>query len=581
LGPARWLRDYDTSTLQADVLAGLTVAVMLVPQSMAYAQLAGVPPAFGLYASVIPLLVYPILGTSLHLAVGVIAIDMLIVNAGLSGLAEPGSDRYLELAILLTVMVGTIQVAMGLARMGFLVNLLSRPVMVGFTSGAALLIALSQLGALTGMELGSARVLPDLLRTLFLQAGEIQGLPLLIGLGAIALLLLLRWKAPRVPGSLVVVVVGTLAVVLLGLGEEGVEMVGSVPAGIPTPSIPGVDLEGVTGLLPTAITLALVQFLTVTSLGKVFAARFRYRLGYNRELLAVGAANLAGSVVRALPVSGSFSRSALNVEAGARTPMANVVAAIVVGLCLLFLTPILSFIPVAVLGAIIVVAALGLLDLDEMRFLLRAKTVDGWIAVLTFLATLGVGILEGILVGVAASVVAILYRLSRPNAAVLGHLPGTRSFRDVQKAPGAQALEGILMLRVDASFSFVNAEFLKDVILDRTAEADRDIRAVVVDASSINDLDTTAARVLQEVGEILENREIELYFGGVKEPVQKVLRRSGLLESLGEDRFFLSPHRAVTHLLQSWGTSEEYLDSVPGGLGGIDPEEHRGSELRD
>lgn len=563
-GPTRWLGGYRSRHLRADAVAGVTVAVMLVPQSMAYAHLAGVPPIYGLYASVVPLLVYPLLGTSLHLAMGVIAIDMLILRAGLVELAEPGTARYVELAILLTVMVGTLQLAMGLARMGFLVNLLSRPVMVGFTSGAALLIALSQISALTGMDLEGARVLPGMAWAAAQHVGEARPPPMIMGGTALAVLLLIRWWKPRVPGALVVVVLGTAAVVGLDLADRGVAVVGAVPSGLPTPELPSLDLPGVRGLVPTALTLALVQFLTVMSLGKIFAARFRYSLDHNRELLALGAANMVGGLFRSLPISGSFSRTALNVDTGARTPLANVVAALVVAACLLLLTPVLALVPLAVLGAIIVVAALGLLDVPEMRFLLRAKSVDGWLAVLTFLATLGVGILEGILVGVAASVVAVLYRMSRPNTAVLGHLPGTRSFRDVKHMPEARSLEGILMLRVDASFGFMNAEFLKDLILDKTADADAEIQAVVIDASSVNDLDTTAAHVLVEVKEILDLRDVDLYFGGVKEPVRNVLERMGAADAIGQNRFFLSPHRAVTRILTGRGRSEGYLEGIPG-----------------
>lgn len=564
-GPARWLRGYGRPHLRADLVAGVTVAVMLVPQSMAYAHLAGIPPIYGLYASVVPLLVYPLLGTSLHLAVGVIAIDMLILRAGLVELADPGTARYVELAILLTVMVGTLQIAMGLARMGFLVNLLSRPVMVGFTSGAALLIALSQITVLTGMDMEGARVLPGMAWAAAQHVDEARLTPMILGGAALGILLLVRWWKPRVPGALVVVVLGILAVVGFDLTERGVSVVGAVPSGLPTPRLPAVDAAGAWDLLPIAVTLALVQFLTITSLGKVFAARFRYSLDHNRELLAVGAANLAGSFFRSLPVSGSLSRTALNVDSGARTPLANIVTALAVALCLVALTPVLALVPVSVLGAIIVVAALRLLDVPEMRFLLRAKSVDGWIAVLTFTSTLMVGILEGIILGVVASVVAVLYRMSRPNAAVLGHLPGTRSFRDVRNVPEARSLEGVLMLRVDASFGFINAEFLKDLILDSTADRKTEIDAVVIDASGVNDLDTTAAHVLMEVKEILDLRDIEMYFGGVKEPVRTVLEQMGAVEAIGPDRFFLSPHRAVTRILAGLGTSEGYLEGIPGG----------------
>ncbi|HZD06002.1 MAG TPA: SulP family inorganic anion transporter, partial [Longimicrobiales bacterium] len=313
MGPARWLRGYGPGALRGDLVAGITVAVMLVPQSMAYAHLAGVPPTYGLYASLVPLVVYPLLGTSLHLAVGVIAIDMLILRAGLVEMADPGSQAYVQLALLVTLMVGAIQLLMGVARLGFLVNLLSRPVMVGFTSGAAVLIALSQISALTGMDLEGARVLPGMAWAAAHHAGEVRFLTVLLGSASVVILLLIRWWKPVVPGPLVVVLLGTVAVAGLGLETGAVEVVGDVPPGLPTFDPPSLHTGGLVRLLPTATTLALVEFLTVMSLGKIFAARFRYSIAHNRELLAIGAANLAGAFFRALPVSGSFSRTTVNV----------------------------------------------------------------------------------------------------------------------------------------------------------------------------------------------------------------------------------------------------------------------------
>ena len=563
--PRRWLKGYGRETLRADLTAGLTVAVMIIPQSMAYAQLAGIPPAYGLYASVVPLIVYALVGTSLHLAVGVIAIDMLLLRAGLEGVADPGTETYIQLAVLLTLVVGIMQLLMGLARMGFLVNLLSRPVMVGFTSGAALLIALSQVGALTGMDLGGAIALPALVRTGLQHWGEVALSPLTMGLSSVAVILLMRRWVPRIPGALVVMVLATVMVGVLGFGD--LALIGEVPAGLPALSVPtALGVGTIRSLLPTALALSFLQFLTVISLGKVFAAHFRYSLGHNRELLAIGSANLAGSLFQGLPISGSLSRSAVNVEVGGRTPISNVVTALLVAICLLFFTSALALVPVAVLGAIIVVAATRLIDVRSMRFLIRAKNIDGAIAILTFAATVMIGILEGILVGVVASVLEILFQIGRPNIAVLGHLPGTRSFRDVSRTERARRVEGILVMRVDARFSFMNAERLKDVILDRTAVEPGLVHAVVVDASSINDLDTTAAQVLLEVNEILEEREVELHFAGAKGPVRKVLKRAGILEMLGEDRFHLSPHRAVRLILAEKGTSETYLKHVPGGM---------------
>lgn len=560
---ATWLPQYRVRDLRGDLVAGLTVGVLLIPQSMAYAILAGVPPIYGLYASLIPLLIYPLFGTSRHLAVGTIAIDMLIVAAGLDALAEPGSERYIALAILLAAMVGLIQMAMGVARLGFVVNLLSRPVITGFASAAALIIAASQLDKLLGIQLPPSQQPHLVLWNALPRLDEVHLLTLGMGLAAVAILLILKRWLPRVPGPLVIVVLGTLLTWWQQLDRQGIVVVGAVPSGLPMPDLPLLDVAAFGSLWTTALTLALVQFMTIISLGKVFAARHRYIIRPNRELVAIGAANLAGSFFRGIPISGSFSRTAINSQSGARTQFANVFAALLIGVTLLFFTSLFTHLPIPMLAAIIIVAAIGLFDYSAMRALWRTKRIDGFITVLTFLITLFIGIQEGVLTGVVASVIAIMYRISRPNVAQLGHLPGTRSFRDLDRYPEAKALEGILMLRVDASFSFANAEFLRDMLLNRT-QKDPSIRAVVIDASSINDLDTTAAATLISTAETLKERGVDIYFGGVKEPVQDTMRKSDVYEQIGADYFFLSPHRAVHHILEKWGTSADYLDAVPG-----------------
>jgi SulP family sulfate permease len=539
------------------------VGVLLVPQSMAYAQLAGVPPLLGLYASVVPLLVYAMLGSSLHVASGVVAADMLIVHAGLAGLADPFTGRWVELAVLLTLMTGVIQLAMAAGRMGFMVSLLSRPVMVGFATGAAVQIALTALATLLAIDLRGASTAPTMVWALMRGSTAATPWPLLVGGAAVAVLVALKAWRPTLPGPLAVVVLGTAGVALLDPEGRLVGLVGPIPAGLPAVGAPALDLAAVPALLPTAITLGLVQFTAVISLGKMFAARFGYEVDGNRELAAVGAANVAGGFFQSLPVSASFSRSALNVSSGARTPISSVIASMVVVGALLFLTGVLSRIPQPVLGALILVAALSLVDLDEIRFMRRAKARDGWIAVVTLVATLGAGIVIGILVGVSLSLLALLYRMSRPHHAVLGHLPGTRSFRDVRFNPDARLIEGLLLLRIDASFSFINAEFLKDLILDRTMDG-RGVRAVVLDASSINDLDVTAAEVLASVNDTLERRGVALFVAGAKEAVLATLRNSGLYDRIGADAFYLSPHRAVRSVLESWGVEDEYLRHVPG-----------------
>jgi SulP family sulfate permease len=551
-----WLDGYDRSDARGDAVAGLTVGAILVPQGMAYAVIAGMPPIYGLYAGLLPLLAYPLLGTSRQLAVGPIAIDMLIVAAGVGALAAPGSARYVTLTIALAAGVGFMQIGMSALRLGFIADLLARPVISGFTSAAALIIGFSQLGNLLGVDLPRSEFVHVLVREAVQRAGEVHGPSLALGLGCLALIAALRRWKPSAPDALVVTVLGTLLTWALELEAWGVAVIGSIPTGLPAPAWPLVSPGDLRDLLPTVLTLALVQFMSVASLGRVFAARHGYAVRPNRELLAVGAANALGSVFRALPVSGSFSRSAVNDRAGARSPLANVAAALVVVLTLLVLTPLFYYLPYPALAAIIIMAAVGLVDVSELRALYYAKRRDGLLAVFTALTTLVVGIQEGLLLGVAASVLLVLYQVSRPNMVELGHLPGTHSFRDRKRRPGVKLVNDLLLLRVDASFSFANAEAFKDFILEKSRSEDRSFRAVLIDGSSINDLDTTGVAALETVLESLNDQDIELHLAGLIGPVRETVDRSGLRRRVGEDYFHRSLYEGVVYLLERWDAED-------------------------
>ena len=552
-----WLPGYTSETLRADAVAGLTVGVMLIPQGMAYAVIAGMPPIYGLYAGLVPLLVYPIFGSSRQMALGPAAIDMLIVGASIGALAQVGTDRYVTLAILLTAMVGLVQMAMGIMQLGFVANLLSRPVIAGLTTAAALIISASQLGNLMGVELGESQYVHILLWKALQHVGETHLLAAGIGLACIVVLVVLPRWAPLVPEALVVVVGATLTSWGLELDESGVEVIGRIPKGVPSPEIWPVSMSDLNTLLPAAITLALVQFMKNVSLGRVFASRHGYTIDANRELVGVGASNFFGSLFQSIPASGSFSRSAVNDQAGAKSPLANVFAAVVIGLTLVFLTPLFYYLPMPALAAIIIVAGFGLINLRELRRLFRARRRDGTIALFTAGIILFVGLQEGILLGIAASVVAVLFRISRPNVAELGHVPGTRLFRDLDRFEQAVRLKDLLVLRVDASFSFANAEYFKDFILEKSEREGRSVEVVVVDGSSVNDLDTTAIGALVSVIESLEEMGIELHLTGLIGPVREVVRRSGLHARLGEDRFHLDPHEAVVRVLERWDAQDD------------------------
>ena len=564
----QWGANYTPEQFRHDATAGLTVGTMMIPQGMAYAVIAGMPPIYGLYAGLVPLVIYPIFGSSRQLAVGPVALDMLIVAAGVGALAQPGTDRYVALAILMTALVGVLQIGMGMLRLGFLASLLSRPVIAGLTSAASIIIACSQLGNMLGIELGRSQYVHVLVWEAVQQAGKTHVLTLGLSLGFIGVLVgVSRWL-PAVPGPLVVVAGGTVASWAFGLGQEGVAIVRSIPTGLPSPQLWEAGLSELDALLPAAVTLALVQFMKDASLGRIFAKRHDYELNPNQELLGVGAGNVVGSLFQGIPASGSFSRSAVNDQAGAKTPLANAFAAGIIALTLLFLTPLFYYLPVPALAAIIVVSGLGLIDLRELRALFRARRLEGYIALFTAACTLFIGVQEGILLGIGASVLAVLFRISRPNVAELGHVPGTRRFRDLDRFEQATRLEDILVLRVDAAYSFANAHYFRDFLLEKSRQEGREVSVVVVDGSSINALDATAVEALFSVANRMEEAGIEMHLTGLIGPVRETVRRSGLHTRIGADRFHLDPHGAVVQVLARWDEQDDgtrlkaYLDTT-------------------
>lgn len=543
-----WLPNYRRAALRGDIIAGLTTAVMLIPQGMAYAMLAGLPPIVGLYASVTPLIAYALFGTSRELAVGPVAMDSLLVAAGVGAIATSGSPEYIAYAVLLALMAGVLQVVMGIARLGFLVNFLSQPVISGFTSAAAIIIGLSQLKHLIGVPLASSKLIHQVAANVAEHISETHILTLGIGIGAVVLLTLLKRYAPRLPRALIVVVISTVAVWLGRLDLEGIAIVGVVEAGLPTFEIPEVSADDITTLAPTALAIALVAFMEAISVSKAIATRKRYEIDANKELIAIGAANLAASLFRAYPVTGGFSRTAVNDQAGAETPMAGIVTAAVISIALLFLTPLLYFLPKAALAAIIMTAVFGLIDLKQVAHLWRVKRSDLALLALTFAAVLAVGIQTGIIIGIIASLLWFVIRTTRPHFAVLGQMPGSRAFRNLDDAPEATPFPGILILRIDAQFYFGNVSFLRETLRDLEAAAAKPLRAVLLDASAVNNLDSSADAALHRMASEYTERGIRMLFAGVKGPVREVMQRSGFFAALGPENFFLSLHDATLAL---------------------------------
>jgi len=546
----KWIAGYSPDLLKSDALAGITVAVMVVPQAMAYAVLGGLPPIYGLYASVVPLLIYPLFGTSRHISVGVVAIDMLIISAGVGTLAEAGTSEYVTLVIILCMMVGIIQIAMSVARLGFIVNLLSKPVILGFSLAAPIIIVGSQFGNLLGIDLSQSKYIYVLVAELWKHISDIHYLTAALGVGSILLLLVFKYLTPKIPSYLVVVISASIFVWAANISIQEIDLVGDIPRGLSSIAMPNIGFGKIRRLLPTAITLAFIEIMHLMTVSRMFTMKHNYTVSANQELFALGSSNFIGSFFQSVPISGSFTRSAVNEQTGAKTPISNIFTALIIIIALLFLTSLLYYIPMATLAAIIIVAALGMIDLKEIAYLFKAKDRDGYIALFTFITILFIGIQEGILLGIGASLIGVLFRASRPHIAILGHVEGTKIYRDKSRIPKAKPVNGILTLRVDASFSFTNAEYFKDTIIEIAEDRQEKIHAVIIDGRSINDMDTTALEALKMVYKNMENLDIDLHFAGLKGPVRDVMLRSGLAKEVGGPYFHQTIHEAVTYILE-------------------------------
>jgi SulP family sulfate permease len=556
-----WIPRYQKANLRGDVIAGLTTAIMLIPQGMAYAMLAGLPPIVGLYSALVPLLVYGLLGTSRELAVGPVAMDSLLVAASVGAIATQGTEQYITYALMLALMTGVIQLVMGIGRLGFVVNFLSRPVLAGFTSAAALIIGSSQLKHMMGVKLPRSTYVHEVIAGALGQIGQTHLITLGIGVASVAALVVLKKKWPMFPRALTVVVVGTLAVWGLGLDEMGVAIVGDVPAGLPGFALPVIDMEVFGDLVPSAFAIALVAFMEAISVGKAYARRAGYDLDPNQELVALGSANIAGSFFGIYPVTGGLSRTAVNAQSGARTQLAGMITAVVIGVALLLFTPLFYYLPKAVLASIIMTAVVNMIDIKEMRRLWKVKRSDLALLAITSAATLGLGIQQGIMVGVGASLLWFIIRTTRPHSAVLGQLPGQPGvYRNVERFPNAETWPGMLILRVDAQFYFGNVTFLKTRLRELEKSMSDALKVVVIDASSINQLDGSANAALHEILDDYRERGVELLFAGVKGPVRDVMRRSGFYQQLGEARFYFLLEDAVCAARCTLGCQ----DSAPG-----------------
>lgn len=555
-----WGRHYDREAASQDFLAAIIVTIMLIPQSLAYALLAGLPAEVGLYASMLPLVAYAIFGTSRTLAVGPVAVVSLMTASAVGAVAAHGTAGYLAAAILLAFLSGVILIAMGLFRLGFIANFLSHPVISGFITASGLLIAAGQVKHLLGIQAGG-HTLVEIVTGLVANIGSTNLATLAVGLFVLAFLyaVRLRMKAalramglgPRLADSLtkagpVVAVAATIAATsLFDLGSRGVALVGAIPQGLPALTLPVFDLDLMRTLLVPALLISLVGFVESVSVAQTLAAKRRQRIAPDQELIGLGAANIASAISAGYPVTGGFARSVVNFDAGARTPGAGVFTAIGIALAALFLTPLLAGLPQATLAATIIVAVLSLVDFKAMKRVWAYSRMDFAAMAATIAGTLLSGVETGIVIGVALSILLHLYRTSRPHMAVVGNVPGTEHFRNINRHQVVTEPH-VLSIRVDESLYFANSRYLEDRIAELVAERP-ELRHVVLMCSAVNAIDASALESLEEINHRLKDAGISLHLSEVKGPVMDRLRRSHFLEDL-TGKVFLSQYEAARTL---------------------------------
>ncbi|MFV8751074.1 SulP family inorganic anion transporter [Nannocystaceae bacterium ST9] len=528
------LRDPKTrEQVRADLLAGLTISVVLVPQALAYAMLSGVPPVLGLYAAVLPPLVYALLGTSRVMAIGPVALTSLLIASGLGPLAEPESARWIELAALLSFEVGVMFLLLGLVRAGMLVNFLGQPAVLGFNAAAGLLTAASQLRPFFGVpksavgSLSATRPWPVLLHL-----DQADWLTLAVSLTCLLTLLALRRWAKRWPYYLLVCVAAMLAAWIFDLPARGVAMVGAVPRGLPIPSLPSFELATMQALLPAAISIVVIGYASSMSVVKAMVA-IQDRVDPDRELFAFGAANLASCLSGSFPVSSGMARSAVAADSGVRTRLAGVVVAVCMLIVLLVAGPLFVWLPQPFLAAVVMLAASSLIDPRAMIELFKTKRTDALIAALTFVATLGIGLEFGLLVGIGTALLFFVARTIRPHTAELGRVPGTKLYRNVERFE-VETCPQVGLLRMDAPLYYANVHFLEQRISTMFA-ARPAMRLLALDCAAINDLDATAVQALQRMIEDLRAKGNDLHLVGAIGPVRDRLVRSGLDLLIGAD----------------------------------------------
>ncbi|CAL0318817.1 unnamed protein product [Lupinus luteus] len=561
----RWIRVYNwREYFQVDFMAGITVGVMLVPQSMSYAKLAGLQPIYGLYSCFVPIFVYSIFGSSRQLAVGPVALVSLLVSNVLSGIADPSSELYTELAILLALMVGILESIMGLLRLGWLIRFISHSVISGFTTASAIVIGLSQVKYFLGYNIDKSSKIIPLVESIIAGADKFSWPPFVMGSITLAILLVMKHLGKsrkhlrflRASGPLTAVILGTVFVNIFH--PSSISVVGDIPQGLPNFSVPRA-FEYAESLIPTAFLITGVAILESVGIAKALAAKNGYELDSNQELFGLGVSNILGSFFSAYPTTGSFSRSAVNYESGAKSGVSAIVSGILMTCALMFLTPLFESIPQCTLAAIVISAVIGLVDYDEAIFLWRVDKKDFLLWTITSTTTLFLGIEIGVIIGVGVSLAFVIHESANPHIAILGRLPGTTVYRNVKQYPEAYKYNGIVIVRIDAPIYFANTSYIKDRLREYEVTADTSTRHgpdveriyfVILEMAPVTYIDSSAVQALKDLYQEYKLRDIQIAISNLNPDVLLTLSKSGLLELIGKEWYFVRVHDAVQVCLQ-------------------------------
>jgi high affinity sulfate transporter 1 len=557
------LRTYRRGWLAKDVVAGLVLTALLVPVGMGYAEAAGLPAIYGLYATIVPLVAYAVFGPSRILVLGPDSALAALIAATVLPLAAGVAERVVALAGMLAILSGALCILAGLARLGFITDLLSKPIRYGYLNGIALTVLIGQLPKVCGFSVSGDNLLQE---ASGLAQGILQGrtnwVACAIGLSCLAVILGFKRWAPKIPGVLIAVVGATIVVSLFSLtARAGVSVVGPVPQGLPALQIPTVSFDELSALLAGAVAIALVSFADMSVLSRTFALRGGYEVDGNQELIALGAANMAAGFFQGFSVSSSASRTPVAESAGAKTQITGVVGAVCIALLLIFAPMLLRDLPHAALGAVVISACIGLVEVRGVRRLYQLRREEFVLSLVCFLGVALLGVIQGIFLAVGLALFTFVWRAWRPYDAVLGRVPGRKGYHDISRHPEAKRVPGLVLFRWDAPLFFANAEIFQEHVLRAIAEAPTPTSWVVVTAEPITDVDITAADVLAELDQALHQAGMELCFAEMKGPVKDRLRRYGLFAELGTENFFPTIGQAVARYLAThpveWRDLEE------------------------